>query len=571
MTLDGFTLYFIVRELSALIGCRVDKVYQPRPDTVIIAMRPSFNAGAENARLLVCAGASDSRMHLTARKYQNPKSPPAFCMFLRKYLTGAKITGVAQHGLERVVDITFESRDELGLCRELVLTCELMGKYSNIILRNENGVIMDCLRHVTPVQSRVRSVLPSLPYVLPESSKLDPLAASAEELIGLLRGRDGRNLKAFLPAALQGVSSQTAEEIICRLPSGARDEEAAAVIKEFFSSEPKPVLYSAADGTPFFFSPFAFASISAPRAEFPESVNALADEYYARSGEKRAFESKRESLRKSISKRLEKLYAQLQKQRDALEESKKAGAFKNAGDIITANIYRIAKGSSLLLAEDFVTGEPVEIRLDPRLSPSANAQAFYKKYSKLRSGIEITANRMLETQKEIDFLESVQVSLDLCETSGELSEIEYEIGAKGARPKGAGGRAGADKPSSPHRFVSSDGCVFYAGKNNRQNDILTMKTASPGDIWLHAKNIPGSHVVITGLKGAVPDRTLFEAATVAATLSKARASSKVSVDYTQKKNVRKPPGSKPGMVVYDRYETVVVNPDAELLKRLLSE
>jgi predicted ribosome quality control (RQC) complex YloA/Tae2 family protein len=240
------------------------------------------------------------------------------------------------------------------------------------------------------------------------------------------------------------------------------------------------------------------------------------------------------------------------------------------GDIITANIYRVKKGMAALAAEDYITGEQLLIALSTRLSPAANAQANYKKYAKLKAGLDVIVKRMNENKKEIDFLESVQQSLDSCEYISELDEIEFELDKAGVTAAKAAGIKAAEKPSSPHCFVSSDGYVFYAGKNNRQNDLLTVKTASPADFWLHTKDIPGSHVVITGVKGYLPDKTLFEAATVAATLSKAKNSSKVPVDYTLIKNVHKPNGAKPGYVIYDKYNTIIVDPDRVLFEKLLN-
>jgi predicted ribosome quality control (RQC) complex YloA/Tae2 family protein len=222
-----------------------------------------------------------------------------------------------------------------------------------------------------------------------------------------------------------------------------------------------------------------------------------------------------------------------------------------------------------LAAEDYETGNNVLIELNPRLSPAANAQAHYKKYSKLKAGVEITQSRINENRKEVDFLESVQVSLDSSENIDELAEIEFELSRAGVISQKAAATKATEKPSAPHKFLSSDGYTFFAGKNNRQNDALTMKAASDEDMWLHTKDIPGSHVVITGVKSGLPDNTLFEAATVAATLSKAKGTAKIAVDYTCVKNVRKPAGAKPGMVVYEKYNTVLVSPDRALLDKLL--
>lgn len=576
MTLDGFTLHFIVDEMAkSLTGYKVDKVHQPQPDTVLLALRGSGAEAPKNIRLLLSAGAADSRIHITDRKYENPKSPPMFCMFLRKYLTGAKILDIRQVDLERIVDFVFETKDELGLPYELTLVTELMGKYSNIILKNENNIIMDCLRHVTQAQSRVRSVLPSLEYKLPSSSKINPITASTADIAEALIKNNG-SLKSYLSTALQGVSGQTAEEIIFRYaPAGITGpidtEKFSEIIKSFYTAQnAEPSIYFNSDKEPVFYSPFRYWSYNAEDVVRTAGVNELVDMFYGILYDTRVFNGKRDSLSRQVAKHLEKQTSLLKKQLEAVENSKKADSYKNTGDIITANIYRIKKGMESFVAEDFLTGQQTVIKLDLRLSPSSNAQANYKKYSKLKAGMDITLKRMLETKNEIAFLESVQVSLESSESINELREIEYELSKAGSLSHAAAaGSKTTDKPSEPHKFLSSGGYTFYAGKNNRQNDLLTMKTASPDDIWLHTKDIPGCHVIITGVKDELPERTLFEAATVAATLSKAKGSSKVSVDYTRRKNVRKPNGAKPGMVVYEHYNTVIVNPDESLMKKLL--
>jgi len=572
MTIDGLTLHFAVNELNeALTGCKVDKVHQPRPDTVVLSLR----APGKNLRLLVGAGAADSRMHLTEYKYQNPKKPPMFCMFLRKYISGAKVAEISQIGLERIVNISLEAKDELGLPRRLTLVCELMGKYSNVILVGEDGNIMDSLRHVTKALSRVRTVMPQLAYEQPQSSKLNLLNISRETLAEMLIKRGDAKTKAYLCKVLQGVSGHTAEEILCRyMPAGyeAQPKEAErlsdAILKFVDTLQtPQPTMYMRGS-LPFFFSSVPYRTHAGCDSQSFPTANALLDAYYHRVREAAAVRQKRTRLQKQTRKQVTKLSQILKKQHGTLEKAKKAEKFKRYGDIITANIYRISPGMNVLDAEDYTTGETVSIPLDPRLSPAANAQKNYQKYNKRKAGQEITMKRMRKNQSEIAFLESVQISLDTSDTIEELKEIEYELSKAGVLPPRAAKHKATENPSKPMEFKSSDGIAFFAGKNNRQNDMLTMKTASPDDIWLHTQQIPGAHVLIKAPLESVPDQTLLEAAAVAAALSKAKGSQKVPVDYAPRKNVRKPNGSKPGMVVYEGYNTVIVDPDAELLARL---
>lgn len=574
MTLDGLTLHFVSDEIKTnIIGCKVDKVHQPHPDTIILSLR----APGKNVRLLLCANAFNSRMHITTQKYTNPKKPPMFCMFLRKHITGAKISRVEQIGLERIVNITLEAKDELGIPHELTLVAEMMGKYSNVILKDENNIIMDSLRHVTPSLSRVRSVMPSLEYAMPESTKLNPLTISRATLTEMLEKRGQKKIKSYLSQFLQGISGQTADELLFRyMPTGYKDqpreaEKLADVILSFIDelNTLAPTIYHKQDGMPFFYSPVKYHSISWDNITQYETSNEMVDSYYAILRTKELVDKKRTYLHKRVSKKVEKLSYLLKKQLDTIEKAKKAEKFKTYGDIITANIYRIKKGMDVLVAEDYTTGEAVKIPLDTRLSPAANAQINYKKYNKRKAGLDITAKRMLANKQDIAFLESVQVSLDSCDNMDELMEIEYELSKAGILPTVAAKAKATEKPSAPYKFLSSDGYTIFAGKNNRQNDTLTMKTAAADDIWLHTKDIPGSHVLIADAKEDVPEATLLEAAAIAATLSKAKGSLKVAVDYTPRKNIRKPNGSKPGMVVYEGYNTILVDPDKALFDKLL--
>ncbi len=575
MTLDGLTLHFVVGEIKKeAFGCKVDKVHQPQPDTIILSLR----APGKNIRLLICGGAGDSRMHITSHKYENPKSPPMFCMFLRKYITGSRVSKIEQIGLERIVNITLEAKDELGIPFELTLVAELMGKYSNIILKDKDGIIMDSLRHVTNSLSRVRCVLPSLAYELPPSVKLNPLTISKSTLVELLQKRGDRKIKPYLSGILQGVSGQTADEILYRyMPGGYKQspKEAQNLADKILSfmaefSELSPTVYMQRDGTPFFYSPIDYISICPATKKQYGSVNEAIDSFYNQQKEIKLFNKKRTALKKRVNKQLEKLSLLLKKQHDAVNNAGKAQKYKVFGDVITANIYRIKKGMDTLLAQDYSNGEDVTIPLDKRLSPAANAQKNYKRYNKLKSGLDITLKRMRKNKNDIAFLESVLVSLDSSETITELTEIEYELCKAGVIKKAASKIKATPEPSRPHAFLSSDGYTFYAGKNNRQNDTLTMKTASADDIWLHTKDIPGSHVIIIAdEKKDVSETTLLEAAVIAAYLSKARGSLKVAVDYTKRKNVRKPNGSKPGMVIYENYNTILVDPSSQLFEKLL--
>lgn len=572
MTIDGLTLHYAAEEIkNEIIGCKVDKVHQPRPSTLVLSLR----APGKNIKLLICAGAFDSRMHMTQHKLDNPKKPPMFCMFLRKYITGSKVSAVEQDGLERIVNITLEAKDELGLPHKLTMVCELMGKYSNVILVDENDVIMDSLRHITQSLSRVRQVMPSLEYVLPQSTKLNLLTISEATLVEMLSKRGARKIESYLSQFLQGVSKNTAQELLYRYqPSGYEElprepEKLASIILSFVEDLNNlcPTVYTRSK--PFFYSPIDYKSITARSKQTYSSINEMIDEFYKSVQDFETINRKRAAMSKQVSKRIDKLSHVVKKQHDTMLKAKKAEKFRAYGDLITANIYRITKGMKQLEAIDYESGETVNIPLDTRLSPSANAQLNYKKYNKRKAGLPITAKRMSDNNKEINFLESIEVSLENCNTLDELTEIEFELSKAGVISQQAAKQKATKEPSKPYKFVSSDGITILAGKNNRQNDALTIKTAEPNDIWLHTKEIPGSHVLIKHNLEDLPDTTLLEAAAIAVVLSKAKNSQKVPVDYAPRKNIRKPNGSKPGMVVYEEYYTVYVDPDKELFEKLL--
>ena len=441
-----------------------------------------------------------------------------------------------------------------------------------------SGVVQDSLRHVTKTLSRVRCILPSLTYELPLSAKLNPITISRPTLIELLQKRADRKPRAYLSQILQGVSGPTADEILYRyMPLGYVEqpkeaEKLADTILEFFAAcdDPAPTLYTHRDGTPFFYAPIPYDSVHADNAVSFDTMNALVDSFYGKLNAIDLLDKKRRFLAGRVSKQIDKLSNVLSKQLETISRAEKAEKYKTTGDIITANIYRISRGMTTFEAQDYTTGQPVTVTLDTRLSPAANAQKNYKRYNKLKSGLDITAKRMQNIKKEIAFLESVQVSLDACDTIDELSEIEYELVKAGIIHTATAAPKATQQPSTPLRFTSSDGYTILAGKNNRQNDVLTMKTAAPDDIWLHTKDIPGAHVLIVGAGGSVPDTTLLEAASIAATLSKAKNALKVAVDYAPRKNVRKPAGAKPGMVVYEGYNTLLVDPSPSLYDKLLN-
>jgi predicted ribosome quality control (RQC) complex YloA/Tae2 family protein len=578
MTLDGLTLYTCVNELNTkLSGAKVDKVFQPLKEEVVLGIRTK----SESLRLLISAGAGECRINLTDYPKKNPQKPPTFCMFLRKHLQSARITSFEQVGLERIVNIYFDSKDELGIAKKLVLVCEFMGKYSNIILINEEGKILDSSRHVPFGMSSVRQVLPGMAYELPPSDKYNPFLVSTDTFLELTHNIGNKPIEKFLVSTFQGVSSFTAHELTkLYLKDEFNDlsrgdkirfvDNCLAFFDRINNFDCNFTVQYDKDGMPKFFSVVPYVTSVYKSHKTYDTANRMIDEYYQSKHSAQGFKRQKTDLSRRINKALAKHYKKFRIQTESIESSKKAEKFKLNGDLIMANIYRLKRGMEDITLEDYNTGKPVKIVMDKKLTPSVNAQKFYKRYNKLKTAMSINAKNILTTKDEIDFLESVLVSLDICETMDELKEVKYELikasyisvksGTKSAKP--------TQDASKPHEFLSSDGFKIYAGKNNRQNDLLTIKTADQNDMWLHTQKIPGCHVIIkTGGKD-IPEMTIFEAATIAAFYSKAKTSNKVPVDYTLRKNVRKPNGSKPGFVIYETYNTIIVDPDEEIKNKL---
>ncbi len=575
MTLDGLTLFQIVRELKETIcGAKIDKIFMPFRDEIDLLLR----AGNGNRRLKVSANPAAFRIHWTQYAGKNPDTPPVFCMFLRKYLTNAIIENIRMDGLERIVFIEILSRDEMGVPRPLTLIIELMGKHSNIMLTDPNSKVMECLKHVGIDVSRVRQMLPSITYTPPPGGKIDPFALDQSDFEKILASQGEKSLANHLIAQLQGFSQPVFDEMRAYIEGGEpflTPRELAKGLSDMFgrlkNGETLPhIAHDEKTGKAFF--SILPVDIGPVEQNFA-SANLMLDEYFHQQSVKENIERRRNALLKVLAKNIEKREKKLQQQQETLEEAKQAEKYKKSGDLITGNIYRLKKGAETLEAEDyFSNGETIRIALDKRLTPAANAQKYYKRYNKLKSAAEITGIHLKENTQELQFLYSEQISALNSETPLELEEIRFELVKAGLITDKKGTKAKQkEEISMPHAFISSNGIAFYAGKNNRQNDLLTLKYADGNDIWMHIKDFPGAHVIIRTEGKEVPPKTLEEAASVAAYLSRAKGADKIAIDYTQRKNVKKPGGAKPGMVIYENYRTVYIKPDQELFERLLEK
>ena len=575
MALDGAFLRHIKQELeTSALGARVEKIYQPNREEMVFALRTR----TDHYKLLLSARANSARIHFTRFVPENPKAPPMLCMLLRKRLSGAKLAGVRQPGLERLLFLDFDAINELGDEVRLTLAVEIMGRYSNIIFIDENGKIIDALKRVDAEMSSERLVLPGLTYQLPPpQDKLCMLDAEPEEILARLRAlpADTELSKALL-SALQGVSPVVCREIQHLTGRGAdlytrgMTEEQWDRLRFFLGRLAQAVRNT--DGTPHMAvslekkpMDFSFMNITqygtvavvTQHGRFSE----LLDAFYEGRDHVERMRVRSQDLLRVLSNASDRLSRKINIQRAELEKCAERDKLRVCGDLLSANLYQIEKGSAGVSLQNFYEADApmVQIKLDPSKTPSQNAQKYYKEYRKARTAEEKLTEQIGQAQQELEYLDTVFEELSRAKVERDLSEIRQELVEQGyiRAPKGR------QKPlaaAAPLEFTSSDGFRILVGRNNRQNDRLTLKQANNNDIWLHTKNIPGSHTILVTDGQEPTEAAIREAAMLAAAHSRARESSQVPVDYTQVRNVSKPSGAKPGMVIYVKYNTVYVTP-----------
>lgn len=582
MPFDGIVTKCVVEELTAkLVGGRIEKVFQPEADEIAINIR----AWNRNFRLLLSASANYPRIHLTGNVKDNPAAPPTFCMLLRKHLSGGRILNFEFNDYERIIGLIVESANELGDISEKKLVIEIMGRFSNIILLNNENKIIDAVKHVDSDTSRVREVMPARPYVLPPAQdKTSP--GSMDTALFMEKAADSQlALEKYLLENIKGFSPLICRELCHRaglegkhpaasLTADGREalkKELATLIRSITEGKFQPcIIYEDVGFTkPLDFHCLDISQYSALKKM--ESMSEVLDAFYSSKDRQERLRQKRSDLTRVLNNVIERCGKKLAIHQETLRDVADREKLRLYGELVTANIYRIPRNAKSVVLSNFYSeqGESVEIPLDENLLPQENAQIFFKRYSKAKSTYAYAVKQLEETQRELDYLESVLLLLENCTSPQEIDEVRQELAEQGYMIlKKKPGVKKKEAISEPLRFKSSDGFDIFVGKNNRQNDRLTLKLASSNDIWLHTKNIPGSHVIIKKAAGEISESSLKEAAMLAAWYSKARMSSNVAVDYTAVKNVNKPSGAKPGMVIYVNYRTVMVTPDEKIVKGL---
>lgn len=556
MAFDGIFLYLTKNEIeNKILGSRVDKIYQPSKEEILFTFRTLD--GVE--KLLLSARADSARIQLTNQYIENPKKPPMLTMLLRKLLCGARLTGLIQDGFERILTLVFDARDDLGDPVEYRLIIEIMGKYSNIILVNSENRIVECVKRIDETKSSVREILPGVKYCAPpKQDKLNILQCSIPEIESKMKELNTTRGKAA-GKVIQGISPIVANEIDFDLSlSGLKN----------YIANPQPtavILDKPKDFT--FFLPKQFGELCTYKTF--DTFCELIDYFY--------FEQVRLERIKQMSNDLfhhlqtlreRAIRKSLNRQRE-LDECADMQRLKIYGDLINANLYLLEKGSLFYDLENFYDNNNiVRIPADPTLTPSQNAQKYYKEYRKKQVAEQKLREFIKQANDEASYLETVIDELTRANTHLEISAIRNELSISGFLSKSSQKNKNQQK-LKPKKYITDEGFVIYVGRNNVQNDLLTLKTAKNYDLWFHTKDTPGSHVIVESVKDKpFTDKVIRQAAMLATQNSKAGASSNVAVDYTIVKNVHKPNGAKPGMVIYDHYNTEYVTPNDEELSEV---
>ncbi len=586
MAFDGFVTHGIVAELcDILIDGKIDKIHQPEKDELTVSVRTREGL----FRMVISAATSNPRLHLTQRSRENPITAPFFCMILRKHLAGGKIKKITQQGFDRVIRIDIECYTEMGDLTEKSLIVEIMGRHSNIILIQNDNKIIDSIKHIDFTTSAVRQVLPGLFYELPPAQdKTDPSLADKTNICEKLKSASSDILlDKFIVSEFIGMSPLLAREIVHRHTGNTKafvsdvDAEEFAVhtidfIKEYLSHPFGGCVALDSDtGKPVAFSCTELMQYSGlGKIKKCESISEAVETFFAERDLHDRLSQKSAGTLKVINNNLERCEKKITLHTENIKKAEDRDKYKIYGDLLTANLYQLSPGTEKVTLQNYYSEnlDDIEIPLKPELSPSKNAQRYYKLFTKAKATEEHSKKQLEEALEEKEYLETVLDSVNRASSYTDISEIRDELAEQGYISAGNPKKKRAQKKSAPIKFISSDGYTILVGRNNKQNDELTIRTAYSTDMWLHTKNIPGSHTLIrTGGTGEVPDNTLVEAATIAAYYSKAQKATGVAVDYTLIKNIRKPNGSKPGFVIYETNYTVYVTPDEKLVEKLRVE
>lgn len=562
MSYDGLFTHAVVHELKEkILGGRVSKVHQPFSNELVLRIR----SNRKNYQLLLSAHPQYARAQLTNIKFDNPQHPPQYCMVLRKYIESSTLVEINQIENDRIIEFVFTGRDELGDEQHYHLIAEIMGRHSNILLVNKDEEkLYEAIRHVPPSQNSYRTLLPGADYrPAPEQEKVDPFAFEGDFEI---EGETQKDCVRSIQSQFQGFGRDSAKELLLQVEEQT-DQSATQSFNNFLKPyrennyEPTLTLHGKRES----FTALPYPSIEGEKESF-ESFTELLDEYFENKAERDRVNQQTNDLSQLLRNERKKDKNKLKKLNREYKETNRADSYKVKGEVLTAFMHTVEQGMEEVELENFYEDyKPITIDLDPQKSPAENAQWYFNRYQKMKNRKKHLKRQIPLTKQEIDYLDSLLAQLDIA-TSNDIDEIRDELREEGYLKKNRGKKKKKKKKSGPEKYYSSDGTLIYVGKNNKQNDKLTMRTANKTDWWLHTKDIPGSHVVIRSEDPS--NQTLEEAAVLAAYNSKYRMSSSVPVDYTQVKHVNKPNGAKPGYVIYDNQQTLFVTPERKQVRQL---
>lgn len=582
MALDGIFLASLKREIEeTALGSRVDKIYQPSKEEIVIGLR--FRGGS--VKLFISASANSPRIHFTKISLENPKTPPMFCMLLRKHLSTAKLVAVRQLGSDRILFLDFETVNELGDLVTMTIAVEIMGRHSNIILVNQDGKIIDAVKRITDEMSSVRCVLPGMAYTLPPAQdKLNFFTSTREEAAKALKQGKNQDFAKAIMQVYSGVSPLLSREIAYYATGGIdllkndvsnfrlnRMFDKIDQIREMVQNGTEQFTVVSENGKPkdFTLIPIEEYGSFLQKTTF-STAGELLDHFFSERDRIERMKQRSHDLLKLLVNTTERIVRKLDVQKRELADSENRDLYKIYGDLLNANLWAFHKGDKTVTVQNFYeeNAPQIQISLDEALTPAQNAQKYYTEYRKAKTAEEKLRGLIEQSEQELVYLDSIFDAVTRTTGESELLEIREELAEQGYL-KNYRNKNKMLKPLPPLQYRSSDGFTILCGRNNRQNDKLTLKTARNYDLWLHTQKIAGSHVIVVADGKEIPNRTIEEAAKIAAFNSKARDSAQVPVDYTLVRYVKKPNGAKPGMVIFTDYQTAYVTPDPELAGRLL--
>lgn len=573
MPFDGVFTNSIVKELSEFVEGKIDKVHQPSKDEIILIIKKD----RKNIKLLLSANPSFPRVHITYNSMENPKVPPNFCMVLRKHILGGIIKSVSQVNFDRIIQFEIEGLTELGDTMQYKLICEIMGKHSNILLLNNENIIVDCIKHIGSNMNRYREVIPGADYVMPPvKDKINTLSIQKENMKNMLNKNVDITIESFFTSNFLGISKAFAKQVCypyeSKKISELNNQQIEDITSNFFYYLIKIkngdyqyiIYYNNSLMADYYVFPLQEYNMLKP--EYHSSPSELLDIFYYHRDVKDTLKQKYKDLFKIVSNYQDRNNKKQQIYNDEINEYKNYEQWKIYADILMANQYSIKHSSDNVKLENFYDGSTINIPLDNDLTIIENAQSYYKRYAKEKSSLEVILNQLEEAKHDEDYIKSILFNLKNASDVDTIEDIRNELIDSGIIKKKK--IKNKKQKSEPYHFISEDGFDIYVGKNNYQNDYLTLKFAISSDIWMHTKNIPGSHVIIKSKKGQISDEALKEGAMLAAYFSQAQSSSNIPVDYTIKKNVKKPNGAKPGMVIFYTNKTIYVTPDEKTIKNM---